>query len=63
MSEATHGRGGKECGCGDGCCCGSADLQRRFQAKAEQIAALEEYLRKLNLETRAVEERMAELRR
>jgi hypothetical protein len=58
--------------CGEGCCCGCEEgrghgrhdrFVRRFQTRDEQIADLEGYLKELKAEARAVEERLAELRR
>jgi hypothetical protein len=49
------------CHCGhEGCHC-SCHFERRYQTKAEQIAALDTYLSELKLEVRAVEEKIAEL--
>ena len=53
-----------QCGCGCGCdCCGGGQFQRRFQTKAEQIVALEAYLKELQLEVQAVEEHLADLKK
>jgi hypothetical protein len=56
---------GKECDCNCGCeCCGGGHhFERRFQTKAEQIEELEAYLADLKLETKAVEERLTDLRK
>jgi hypothetical protein len=37
-------------------------FRRRFRTREEQIGELEEYLRELQAEAKAVEERIAELR-
>ena len=56
-----HGHGG-------GCCCGPAawgpgfPFGRRFPTREERIAWLEEYLKDLQAEAKAVEERIAELK-
>ncbi|MCA2003042.1 MAG: hypothetical protein LDL51_14355 [Chloroflexi bacterium] len=66
--ESCH-CGGDVCSCADGCRCacercrGASRFQRRFQTKAEQIEELEAYLAELKLETQAVEERLADLRK
>ncbi len=53
-----------QCGCGCGCdCCGDGHFQRRFQTKAEQIEALESYLKELRLEVQAVEEHLEDLKK
>ena len=52
--------GGSNCGCD---CCGGGHFQRRFQTKAEQIEALEAYLKELRLEVQAVEEHLADLKK
>jgi hypothetical protein len=52
--------------CGRGCCCdrsGESGFERRHQTKAEQIAELEPYLNDLKAEVRAVEEKLADLKR
>jgi hypothetical protein len=59
--------------CGEGCHCGCGEgsrrhghhdrFTRRFQTRDEQIAELEGYLTDLKAEARAVEERLADLRR
>ena len=62
--------GGHECGCGDrhghSCCCGGGEpgrhFRRRFHTREERLAALEEYLKDLQAEVKAVEEQMAELK-
>ena len=66
------GHGGRH---GDhGCCCGEGDrgrgmgchtgrgFGRRFSTREERITRLEEYLKDLQAEARAVEERLAEMR-
>jgi len=58
----------QDCTCGGGCdcgcdCCGRGHFQRRFQTKAEQIEALEAYLKELRLEVQAVEEHLADLKK
>jgi hypothetical protein len=52
------------CGCqGHSCECGeSTRFERRFFSREEQIAELEQYLQSLQLEIKAVEERLAELK-
>jgi hypothetical protein len=56
-----HGHGG-------GCCCGPMvwgpgySFRRRFPTREERIAWLEEYLKDLQAEAKAVEERIAELK-
>jgi hypothetical protein len=59
------------CGCGDNCGCGEGGCEcgygkggfhPRYQAKAEQIAELEQHLGELRAEVQAVEERLADLR-
>ena len=54
------------CGCGCGCrcnCSGEGGFKRRYQTRAEQIAELEPYLKDLKAEVRAVEEKLADLKR
>jgi hypothetical protein len=52
------------CGCGCRCdCSGESGFKRRYQTKAEQIADLEPYLKDLKAEVRAVEEKLADLKR
>ncbi len=55
------------CGCGHGeeaCQCGqTGQFRRRFQTKEEQIASLEQYLAELQAETRAVNERITQLKK
>ena len=56
------GRGG--CGCRCRCkCSGERGFKRRYQTRAEQIAELEPYLKDLKAEVRAVEEKLADLKR
>jgi hypothetical protein len=60
--SCCEGSGG--CGCSCGCsCCGEPGFKRRYQTRAEQIAELEGYLEELTTEVRAVEERLADLKR
>jgi len=59
-------RGHHECGChrGSSCDCGGPfHFARRFCTKEERIACLEEYLENLQAEGRAVEERIAEMKK
>jgi len=63
-------QGGHECGCGDrhghGICCGEGEqgrhFRRRFHTREERLAGLEEYLKDLQAEVKAVEEQIAELK-
>ncbi len=71
-----HGQG--DCGGGEGeprgphgfadCCCGPMawgpgfPFRRRFPTREERIAWLEEYLKALQAEAKAVEERLAHLK-
>ena len=56
--------GGGGCGCGCRCnCSGEGSFKRRYQTKAEQLAELEPYLEDLKTEVRAVEEKLADLKR
>jgi len=59
----------QECGCGchveSGCCCGGRypfGFRRRFTTREEEAAALEDYLKELEAETKGVQERLAEVR-
>jgi hypothetical protein len=67
-----------KCGCRSGCCCdrcgscgcgcrckcsGEGGFKRRHQTREEQIAELEPYLKDLKAEVRAVEEKLADLKR
>ena len=58
-----------ECRCGCGCGCGSSGeaegiaFQRRFTNREERISRLETYLEDLLAEARAVEERLAGMKR
>jgi hypothetical protein len=55
-----------------GCCCGEGGpgtgwepgmrFHRRFSTREERIARLEEYLKNLQAEAKAVEERLAEIK-
>jgi len=62
-----HHHHDNDCCCGDDrdhdCCCDELKFRRRFQTKAEQIVALEEYLTALKTEVQAVEEMLADLRK
>ena len=55
-------------GYGGGCCCGPVawgtgfPFERRFPTREERIAWLEEYLKDLQAEAQAVEERIAEMK-
>ena len=70
--EQHDGHGGCDEGRGlwhDHCCCGGdiacgqdRHFRRRFQTREERVARLEEYLRDLQSEAKAVEERIAELK-
>jgi hypothetical protein len=52
------------CGCGCRCkCSGEGGFKRRYQTRAEQIAELEPYLKDLKAEVRAVEQKLADLKR
>ena len=58
-----------ECGCGchveSACCCGGRHpfgFRRRFTTREEEAAALEDYLKELEAETKGVRERLAEMR-
>jgi hypothetical protein len=68
MCCQEENRQGCQCGChrhGGSCGCGrdqGPHFKRRFLSKAEKIADLEQYLESLQLETTAVEERIAALR-
>ena len=55
-------RHGGECRCGCGASEPGLGFRRRFQTQEEEISRLEEYLRELQAEARAVEERIAKLR-
>ncbi|MGC8873632.1 MAG: DUF5320 domain-containing protein [Chloroflexia bacterium] len=52
---------------GYGCCCADPGawgpaIRRRFATREERIARLEEYLKELQAEVQAVQERIAELK-
>jgi hypothetical protein len=53
---------------GDGCCCGPAAWDwgfvfgRRYFSREERIARLEEYLKELQAEVKAVQEQIAEMK-
>ena len=51
------------CDCGCDCCGDERHFQRLYQTKAEQIAELEAYLSELKLESQAVEEHLADLKK
>ena len=54
----------ESCGCGCRCSCsGEGGFKRRYQTRAEQIAELEPYLKDLKAEVRAVEQKLADLKR
>jgi hypothetical protein len=56
-------RGGS-CGCGCRCkCSGEGGFKRRYQTRAEQVAEIEPYLKDLKAEVRAVEQKLADLKR
>ena len=59
--QTEHHHGEWHCGCG----CGSWDsrmtFRRRFQTREERVAWLREYLKDLQAEAQAVEERIVEL--
>ena len=62
-TETHHGRGrhhGGSCGCG---CGGHSHFGRCFLTKEEKIAWLEQYLESLQTEAKAVEERIAALKK
>ena len=56
-----HHHGGGECGCGRGGWESGTTFRRRFQTREERVAQLREYLKDLQAEAQAVEERIAEL--
>jgi hypothetical protein len=70
--EGGHGKHHEECGCDGhaehesecGCHKGSDEihLERRFRTRAEHVAELEQYLKDLQTEAQAVEERIAEMK-
>ena len=73
MRHHYGSEGHGECGCGEGeghhwrehagdCGCGGHGFHRRFVSRGERIASLEEYLKDLQAEAQAVQERIAELR-
>lgn len=62
-TEGHHGRGvhhGGFCGCG---CGGHSHFGRCFLTKEEETAWLEQYLESLKTEAKAVEERIAALKK
>ena len=56
--HSPHSRGGHQ-----GCCCGGGFGHRRFFAKEETIAQLEEYLSSLKSEVKGLEEHIADLKK
>ena len=50
-----------ECGCHEGSESTEIHFERRFATRAERIAQLEAYLKDLQTEAKAVEERIAEM--
>ena len=57
-----QGRGECECNCHEGSESTEIHFERRFETRAEQIAKLEAYLKDLQTEAKAVEERIAEMK-
>jgi hypothetical protein len=57
-----QGRGECECNCHEGSETTGIHFERRFTTRAERIAQLEAYLKDLQTEAKAVEERIAELK-
>ena len=57
--EGRHERG---CGCHEGSESAGIHFERRFVTRAERIAQLEAYLKDLQTEAKAVEERIAEMK-
>lgn len=57
-----HGGNEQDCGCGGMGFRPGMRFVRRFPTRAERIARLEEYLKDLQAEAKAVEERVAELK-
>ena len=60
-----HGQHHRGQGCG--CCCGNSGFEdfgpgRRFASREERIAQMEAYLKDLQAEAKAVEERLAEMK-
>ncbi len=56
---SSEGRGYQH---GD-CCCAIGHGRKRFFTREEAVSELEEYLNSLSLETRMIEERIAELKK
>jgi hypothetical protein len=61
------GHGEHHGGYGESCCCGEGPgpgghFRRRFPTREERIAWLEEYLKELQAEAKAVEERIAKMK-
>jgi hypothetical protein len=65
MCRNEHGCGAScGCGSGSGCSCGSKHgFTRKFRTREEEIASLQEYLDELQMETRAVQENIAALKK
>ena len=57
-SGMGHSRHHNKCGCG-----GHTGFRRRFATREEQVKDLEAYLEDLNNETKAVKEKIAELKK
>jgi len=57
-----QGRRESECGCHEGNERTEIHFERRFETRAERIAQLEEYMKDLQTEAKAVEERIAEMK-
>ena len=57
-----QGRRESECGCHEGSESTEIHFERRFATRAERIAQLEAYLKDLQTEAQAVEERIAEMK-
>ena len=55
-----RGHHGCDCGCG---CGGHSRFERTFWTRDEKIAQIEEYLKDLQAEAKAVEERIAALKK
>lgn len=51
-----------ECGCHEGSESTEIHFERRFETRAERIAQMEAYLKDLQTEAKAVEERIAEIK-
>jgi hypothetical protein len=57
-----HDRHDCRCGCRCGCR-GDGGFKRRYRTREERISELEEYLKELKAEVRAVEEQLADLKK